>query len=331
MPVITVAAVIPLFNGAAFIREALESVFAQSEPPDEIIVVDDGSTDNGAAVVEELAKTRPVVLLRKANGGQSSARNLAIQNCQSSHIALLDQDDAWYPEHLAILKRPLERASPTDRLALVYGNLDHVDVTGQMVAHGCLDIFSTKHPRTTLEQCIGQDMFILPGASLIDRKVILEAGCFDEQLSGYEDDDLFLRIFRGGYRSTYIDQPVTRWRIHSSSTSYSMKMAVSRMIYYRKLKGMFPNEPRLHTHWLRDLIAPRFFRSTIQDFIGGSRLGDVPRMERTWADIQEIASELPRRPRKRIRRVAPLINLTYRGRFTNIARHLLRYAASCRK
>ncbi|MEO5324633.1 glycosyltransferase [Mesorhizobium sp. CC13] len=331
MAIVTVAAIIPLYNGGRFIREALESVFGQSEPPDEIIVVDDGSTDDGVAIVEELSRVHPVVLLRKANGGQSSARNLAAENCRSSHIALLDQDDIWYPEHLALLKRPFDQASPTDRLAVVYGNLDHVDANGLMVAHNCLDVYSSKHPKTTLEQCIGQDMFILPGASLVDRNAFFEAGRFDERLSGYEDDDLFLRIFRKGYLSTYIEQPVTKWRIHSGSTSYSMRMAVSRMIYYRKLKEMFPNEPRLNKHWVRDFIAPRFFRSAVHDFISGSRLGEVQRMELTWADIQEIASELPRRHRKRIRRVAPIVNLTYRGRFTNIARLMVRFAASTRK
>lgn len=328
MAVITVAAIIPLYNGSAFIREALESVFAQSEPPDEVIVVDDGSTDDGPNIVEELAQSHPLVLLRKPNGGQSSARNLAIKNCRSSHVALLDQDDIWYPDHLAILKRPFEAAARMDRLALVYGNLDHVDVMGQMIAHNCLDTFTTQHPRTTLAQCIGQDMFVLPGASLIDRNVFLEVGHFDERLSGYEDDDLFLRVFRRGFRSVYIDQPVTKWRIHSGSTSYSMRMAVSRMIYYRKLIEMFPNEPRLHRYWVRDSIAPRFFRSTMHDFVSASRLGDVPLMERAWADVQEIASELPRRLRKRIRRVVPFVNLTYRGRFTSIARVLLRNAAS---
>lgn len=331
MAKITIAAVIPLFNGEAYIRAAIDSVLAQSSLPDEILVVDDGSTDGGADIVRELARSHPITLLSKANGGQSSARNLGIEHCRSSHIALLDQDDMWYPDHLAILREPFEQDAPPARLALVYGNLDHVDAGGQMVAHNCLDIFCPTHPKETLQHCLGQDMFILPGASLIEREAFVSAGRFDERLSGYEDDDLFLRLFRQGYRSVYIDEPVTKWRIHAASTSFSTRMAKSRMIYYRKLLELFPNQPRLHQYWIRDLVAPRFLRASVGDFIAGSRFGETPVMERAWTDILEIAPELPRRQRKRVRRVAPLVNLLYRGRFTGLARVLVRYGASARR
>ncbi|MCX5521193.1 glycosyltransferase [Kaistia defluvii] len=331
MTTITIATIIPLYNGSAFIRDALESVLAQSWLSDEIIVVDDGSKDDGPAIVEAMAKVHPITLLRKPNGGQSSARNFAAEHCRSSHIALLDQDDIWYPDHLVTLRQPFIDAAPEDRLAVVYGNLDHVDEDGKMVAHNCLDIFCSTHPKTTLRQCLQEDMFILPGASLIKKSAFLAAGKFDERLSGYEDDDFFLRLFREGYRSVYVDHAVTKWRIHAGSTSYSLRMAVSRMIYYRKLVETYPNEPRLHQFWVRDQIAPRFFRSVVGDYINGSKAGDMLRMDRCWADMRDIAPELPRRPRRRFRRVAPLIDLVHRARFTNLARMLLRYAISDRR
>ncbi|WP_336801199.1 glycosyltransferase family 2 protein [Kaistia sp. MMO-174] len=331
MTILTIATIIPLYNGGPFIRDALESVLAQSVPPDEILVVDDGSTDDGPAIVEEMAKIHPITLLRKPNGGQSSARNFAAERCSSSHIALLDQDDVWYPDHLATLRAPFVDGSNDERLAVVYGNLDHVDRDGKMVAHSCLDGFGSVHPKTTLQQCLERDMFMLPGASLLEKEALFKAGRFDERLSGYEDDDLFLRIFREGYRSRYIDRPVTKWRIHPGSTSYSLRMAVSRMIYYRKLVETFPNEPRLHQFWVRDYIAPRFFRSVVGDYINGSKAGDKPRMDRCWADMRVIAPELPRRTRRRFRRVAPLIHVVHRARLTNLARMLLRYAISDRK
>ncbi len=108
---ISVAAIIPLYNGGPFIKEALESVLAQTEPADEIIVVDDGSTDDGPEIVNEMAGRHPIRLLTKINGGQSSARNFGIAVCSSSHVALLDQDDIWYEDHLAILKQPFVNGS----------------------------------------------------------------------------------------------------------------------------------------------------------------------------------------------------------------------------
>ncbi|BCP55755.1 hypothetical protein K32_43720 [Kaistia sp. 32K] len=230
-----------------------------------------------------------------------------------------------------MLRRPFEQEVPPARLALVYGNLDHVDVGGQMVAHRCLDIFCPDHPKVTLRHCLEQDMFILPGASLIERQAFLEAGRFDERLAGYEDDDLFLRLFRKGYHSVYIDEPLTQWRIHAASTSFSARMAKSRMIYYRKLLEVYPNQPRLHQYWIRDYVAPRFFRASVGDFIAGSRFGEPQRMQQAWADILEITPELPRRQRKRVRRVAPMVELLYRGRFSNLARVLVRYGASARR
>src|SRR5581483_11195160 len=90
---LTVAAVIPLYNGAGYIETAIGSVLAQSRPPDEIVVVDDGSIDAGPEIVERLARKHPIRFLRKSNGGQASARNFGVANTRSTLIAFLDQDD----------------------------------------------------------------------------------------------------------------------------------------------------------------------------------------------------------------------------------------------
>jgi glycosyltransferase involved in cell wall biosynthesis len=127
---VTVAAIIPLYNGEAFIRESLESVLAQTEPADEIIVVDDGSTDGGAEIVKEMAARHPIRLISKSNGGIGSARNRGIAEAKSTHIALLDQDDIWYEDHLAVLKRPFLEGERRN-LALVYANLDRIDRQGR--------------------------------------------------------------------------------------------------------------------------------------------------------------------------------------------------------
>ena len=104
----SIVAIIPLYNGAMWIDWAIRSVLAQTHMPDEFIVVDDGSTDGGAAVVERLAAEYPIIkLMRKRNGGQSAARNFAVAHSKSVLIALLDQDDFWYPTHLERLLKPL--------------------------------------------------------------------------------------------------------------------------------------------------------------------------------------------------------------------------------
>lgn len=115
----TTAAVIPLYNKAESVRRAIESVLAQSLPPTEIIVVDDGSTDGSAEIVRRIADGR-IRLICQPNGGVSAARNLGISTARSRWIALLDADDEWMPGHLAAMHALRERYPSCRVLASAY-------------------------------------------------------------------------------------------------------------------------------------------------------------------------------------------------------------------
>src|SRR4051794_37464464 len=125
----SISAIIPLYNGASYITQALDSVFAQELPPVEVIVVDDGSTDDGPELVRQYAARHPLTFMRKANGGQSSARNCAIRQAKGALIAPLDQDDCWYPHHLRELVRPFQE-QPRRRIGWTYSNLDEIGADG---------------------------------------------------------------------------------------------------------------------------------------------------------------------------------------------------------
>jgi glycosyltransferase involved in cell wall biosynthesis len=323
--VITVAAVIPLYNGGEFIEEAIRSVVAQTEPVDEIIVVNDGSTDNGPEVVRSLLNSYPITFLQQPNGGQSAARNAAINHTSCTHVAFLDQDDVWYDNHLSVLKKPfLKKKMPN--LALVYGNLNQIDRAGRMILQRCLDRIPTPHPKTSLQQCLEHDMFILPSASLVSAEAIKAVGMFDERLSGYEDDDLFTRMFSAAYDSIYINRPVTKWRLYGSSTSFSCGMAKSRMIYFKKHLELYPDDPALDLHWSRDAIGPRFMRLFYNDFVKATRSRDLAKIERAWADVEEIAPVMKIGTRRRVRLISPMVRFLCRNRLYRRARLLARYA-----
>jgi glycosyltransferase involved in cell wall biosynthesis len=96
----TVSAVIPLYNKARYIRRALESVFRQTHPVDEIIVVDDGSTDDGPEIVRAIHDPR-LRLITQANAGAGIARDRGVRAAHSEFVAFLDADDEWAPEFVA--------------------------------------------------------------------------------------------------------------------------------------------------------------------------------------------------------------------------------------
>lgn len=289
----TIVAVIPLYNGVAYIKDAIESILAQERGPDEIVIVDDGSTDGGVGfnVASEFTDPR-IKLLRKENGDQGSARNVAVANSESSLIAFLDQDDRWYPHHLRLLEEPFLGKNSIP-LGWTYSNLDQVNDDGAMVCHNVLDTLSpNEHPKKTVNCCIRQDMLILPGASLISRDAYNSVGGFDTQFTGYEDDDLFLRLYLRGWRSAYINEALTVWRIHTASTSFSRKMAVSRMRYFEKLVRMFPDVPDMNRYYARDLLAPRFLRNVWGDLYNGLKKSDLERIALAKQHIWRLSSKL---------------------------------------
>jgi glycosyltransferase involved in cell wall biosynthesis len=333
-PLIT--AIIPMFNGEDFIEEAIGSILAQTLKADEIIVVDDGSTDTGPDIVARLAKTAVIRLIRKQNGGQSSARNYGVAHAHGDLIAFLDQDDMWYPNHLAELVKP-HLAERSVELGWSYSNLDEINRDGHVITRGFLDTLEAKHPKRSVSSCLAQDMFILPSASLVSRRAFQCVGGFDEELSGYEDDDLFLRMFYAGFESVYLPQSLSKWRIYDTSCSYTSRMAVSRGIYARKLIERFPNQPTASRYYVRDLIAPRFFRTMAMELRKAVLMGTKQQQTAALINLAFIIGHLRTSWRLPLRlfvlpalQIPPLARfiMRYRVLLSNILQRILRSAQS---
>ncbi|MDX7952284.1 glycosyltransferase family A protein [Lichenihabitans sp. Uapishka_5] len=285
----TIVAIIPLYNGARFIEQSVRSVLDQTRPPDECLVVDDGSTDAGPALVADLATRLPVRLLQKSNGGQSSARNHGVAQSTSSLIAFLDQDDAWYPDHLETLLAPFAARPGDATLGWSYADLDEGDETGTLLTRQFLRTRPTAHPKRTVEACLRDDMFVLPSASLISRTAYEAVGGFDERLIGYEDDDFFIRLLDGGFDNVFIDRPVTLWRIYPHSTSYSPHMGRSRMIYLRKVLQAYGARPAGAGGTLaRTAIAPRFVKALLGEYARAGRRHDDAGMEAALDAMRDL-------------------------------------------
>lgn len=269
MEKLSIAAIIPLFNGAQWIENCLASVLAQTHAPSEIIVVDDGSTDSGPQIVLRLASQHDGIrLLRKANGGQSSARNSGVRASSSKLIAFLDQDDLWYPRHLEELIGPF-RQNPA--LGWCYSDLDAIDEDGTISQRMVLRHRKMSGPKTSVADCVARDMFVLPSAALISRDAFEKVQGFDEHLSGYEDDDLFLRIFVANYSNIFLDKPLSQWRFHAKRSSHTARMNTSRLLYFQKLLAEYPA--------LSYAYGQRFAMAFLAELVRAIRTGDQKRIK----------------------------------------------------
>lgn len=181
----TVSVVIPTYNAAALLPEAVASVRAQQWPGLEIIVVDDGSTDNTESVLNALVGDGDLRWLRQENAGAAAARNRGIAEAKGEWIALLDADDIWLPEKLAIQFAELQKHPEA-----AFGFSD-VQVRLENGEERNLPTPTSSQP--LLYQLLNGNLFATPTV-VVRRDCLLAVGAFDPDLRTGEDWDLWLRL-----------------------------------------------------------------------------------------------------------------------------------------
>jgi len=183
-----VAVIIPTYNHARFLAAALRSVAAQTQPPDEIIVVDDGSRDDPASVVQGFSE---VTLLRREHGGLAAARNTGLAAAAAEKVLFLDADDLLHPE--AIVAGLAAFAGAPDA-AFVYGAHRRIDEHGNVLAaYKYAPIGENPYVDFLMGNMIG-----MHAAVMYDRRALSAAGGFDASLLRCEDYDMYLRLSRTG-------------------------------------------------------------------------------------------------------------------------------------
>jgi glycosyltransferase involved in cell wall biosynthesis len=224
MPEISV--IIPTYNMANFIQEAIQSVLDQTFSDFEIVVVDDGGTDNTVDVVKAFKDPR-IRYIYQENHGVSSARNSGIRASSGEFIAFLDSDDAWLPRSLEIKKELLDVHPDA---ALICSDIYLVNVSaGKAVSRFWHDIlfYSSKSVARAAKQpvieLITRGCFIVPTTTVVRRSVFARVGYFDESLRTWEDWDMFVRIARS-FPVLTIDLPLARKRLHTSELTGNLEL-----------------------------------------------------------------------------------------------------------
>lgn len=209
-PLPMVSVVIPVFNATGHIASALDSVLAQTFSAYEIVVVNDGSTDQ-EQLEQAIEKYRSqITYLTQPNAGPSAARNRGVRRACGEWIAFLDSDDAWLPTYLEKQLEFLHRAPSLD---MVYCN---AYLEGESIAAGktYMDVCPSVGP-VTFESLLAEKTQALTSGTLVRREKLISAGLFDENLRCAEDHDLWLRILHAGGKISYHHEVLVRRRVRA--------------------------------------------------------------------------------------------------------------------
>jgi len=228
-----VSVVIPTYNSAALVREAIQSALNQTYSDFEVIVVDDGSRDNTESVVRSFGDK--VCYVKQDNRGAGAARNHGIIRSQGKYVAFLDADDLWLPGKLAE-QIPLLDRDP--EIGLVYSDWAVVAEKGKAEPS-----YLTNRPAVSgyvFDELV-QWGFILTSGTVVRRSCLDDVGCFDESLSIAQDFDLWIRIcYR--WKIALVNKPLVIKRNRDGNLSSNLlKTAAERIVLFEKALRKFPD------------------------------------------------------------------------------------------
>jgi len=254
---LNISVIIPSYNRYEFLKRALTSIFSQKYLPNEVIVIDDGSTDNTLEIETFVLKTFISVIpnsignlapqfryIYQENRGVSSARNLGIKNATCDWIAFLDSDDEF---HIDKLKEQAEFHSENPDILMSY--------TNEMWMRDGVEVKVPKKFRKfggeIFQECLSH-CIIAPSATLIHKKLLNEVGLFDESLEVCEDYDLWLRVSQN-HKIGLIDKKlITKYAGHDDQLSFKYwGMDRFRVLALEKLLESMDEIPSWHALWVQ--------------------------------------------------------------------------------
>ena len=199
-----VSVIIPVFNAARTIEQAIESVRAQTFTDFEIVAVDDGSTDGSIEILRRYGDA--IKILQQKNRGPSAARNLGGANSTGEYLGFLDADDWWKPELLARMVAALDR---DPQCVMAYCDLQLVDSLGKQFQTSLMAVRANRPP--TVKDMLDSLWPIMPSGVVIRRSAFEAVGGYPESLRAFEDVYLWLLLREQG-PFVYVPEKLAVWR-----------------------------------------------------------------------------------------------------------------------
>lgn len=281
-----VSVIIPTYNHARFIGQAIQSVLEQTYVDLEVIVIDDGSTDNTTSMIEPFLSDPRVSYLYQENQGLSASRNRGIAVSSGKYLNFLDADDYLHPHKIAEQVAILDE-QPT--FAFVYCDIQHVDEAGNIV-----DDYSVGRARRELSGDIFNSLilggYFPPHTILVRRSALEHVGNFDTNLDSSEDFDLWLRLAGHGYLAYYIDKRLVYYRVLANSMSQNKaRMDRTHLYVLRKAVECFPEKVALGIKALTELNAVLYEAKISSDIRARNLQEKLAALEQTkvWRLVQK--------------------------------------------
>lgn len=227
-----ISAIIPTYNNAAFIKDAVLSIQHQTVPVAEIIIIDDGSSDNTQQIIQQLSGN--IHYIRQQNQGPSAARNTGIKAAKSEWVAFLDADDQWTTNKL---EKQIQALHNSPELKLIAGDMSEIDINNQVLdasvlnKHHFLDKFKELNgkpiPHAFIE--LLRKNFIPTGTVLIEKDTLLEAGLFNDNIRYGEDLELWVKV-ASRHPITCLPNILMLRRQHGSNSTQSAELMLTDLI-----------------------------------------------------------------------------------------------------
>jgi glycosyltransferase involved in cell wall biosynthesis len=204
-----VSVILPCYNGARWISQAIESILAQTYKDFELIIIDDGSTDNSREIISSYLYDERVRYIYQEHKGFSAALNRGIRESRGEFIGFLGQDDLYMPNKLQIQVKYFNVHKDVN---LVHSNYCFIDSSGRIIGVSNIKIPKFSSRRKLIEY-IFINNFIGFETVLVKRRCFDEVGLFDERMAGFSDHDMWLRI-AGEFNIAYINSVLVKKREH---------------------------------------------------------------------------------------------------------------------
>jgi glycosyltransferase involved in cell wall biosynthesis len=235
----SIAVVIPTYNRSRYLARAVRSALAQTRRPDQLIVVDDGSTDDTADVLGELGREGRVDVVALPHCGvPGRVRNAGLARVTTSHVAFLDSDDEWLPHKL---ERQAHLLATHERARVICGNATIVESDG--AAHAVyFDLGRRWPPPIFDERTLTGANPVITSTALVRVDAVRAVGGFaaERRLFAVEDFHLWARLLRDGF-GVYAPEPVALYRLHSAGASRNRAdNAIRRLFAVRSLARSAP-------------------------------------------------------------------------------------------